>query len=63
MTIDDLLDDLTEIISHPVLYCLDDGQLGLLAGARRRIELVCAAKMIEDEDENQGSDDLTGIPV
>ena len=53
MTIDDVLDDLTEIIGHPVRYGLDVGQLVLLAGARRRIEQVCAVEMDGNEDENQ----------
>jgi hypothetical protein len=63
MTIDDVLDDLTEIIRHPVRYGLDPGQLALLAGARRRIEQVCAVEVVGDEDENQGFDHLAGLAV
>ena len=63
MTIDDVLDDLTEIIRHPVRYGLDAGQLALLASARRRIEQVCAVEVVGEEDENQAFDHLTGLAV
>jgi hypothetical protein len=49
MTVDDILEDLTEVITHARRYRLDTWQLTLLQAARQRIQAVCAVEMGIDE--------------
>ena len=63
MTIDDVIDDLTEIICHPMAYGLDTTQLRLLRGARRQIELASTGGMLEDDKELSHSAHLTRAAV